>query len=80
MDQIEKALKKLSGDDRKRIKKIMQLLKEGKTDNLDIKKLKGRDDIFRVRSGNNRVLYRFDNNGEYQILTIERRNEHTYKF
>ena len=77
MDKIEKALKKLSDNERKKIKSILQKINDGKFEGLDIKKLKGRSDIFRVRNGDIRIIYR-----EYKtkifILTISRRSEKTY--
>ena len=45
---------------------------------LDIKKLKGRQDIYRVRKGKIRIIYRFNTDSKIIILTIERRNDNTY--
>jgi len=78
MDKIEKALKKLSTIDRNRIKQILTQFKKNNIEKLDIKKLKGRDDIFRIHSGNIRIIYRVDNNKIF-ILSVARRNEKTYK-
>jgi len=44
----------------------------------NIKKLKGREDIFRVRKGNLRIIYRIEKE-EIFILTVERRSEKTYR-
>jgi mRNA-degrading endonuclease RelE of RelBE toxin-antitoxin system len=77
MDAIKKALKKLSAKERDRVKEILTKLASGKTQGLDIKKLQGRDDIFRVRKGDIRIVYR-KNGGTISILLIERRNEKTY--
>lgn len=79
MDKIKKALKKLNAKERSQIKKLLINLQSGKFTNLDIKKLKGRDDIFRARKGDLRIIYRFQNNQMF-ILAIERRRENTYKF
>jgi mRNA-degrading endonuclease RelE of RelBE toxin-antitoxin system len=46
---------------------------------MDIKKLRGYDDIFRVRKGSLRVMYRKDTKREIFVLAIERRGEDTYK-
>ena len=78
MDSIEKALKKLLSGERRRVKQILEYLQRGSTHALDIKKLKGRDDVFRVRMGSIRILYRMDATG-IRVLAIERRNEHTYR-
>lgn len=78
MDKIEKALKKLSAKEREWIKEILSQLQTKTTKGLDIKKLKGREDIFRVRKGNIRILYQTKQNQIF-ILSIDRRNEKTYK-
>ena len=79
MDKIEKALKKLSAKDKLQIERILKKLNSGEFKGLDIKKLKGRDDIFRVRTGSIRLIYRFQD-GNIFILSIDRRRESTYKF
>lgn len=77
MDKISKALAKLNHLELSQIKSILKLLLSGKLQNLDIKKLKGRKDIFRVRKGNFRIIYKTDKK-KINILTIERRSEKTY--
>ena len=77
MDAIEKALKKLTPQERLRVKEILARLMSGKTKGLDIKKLKGRDDVFRARKGDIRIIYRKQAASLF-ILLIERRNEQTY--
>ena len=79
MDKIEKALAKLSPKEREQTKTIFKELQAKRFKNLDIKKLKGRDDIFRVRRGSLRIIYRV-HGGSISILVIERRSEKTYKF
>jgi len=78
MDKIDKALKKFSSAELKLVKKILEALFHGDTENLDVKKLKGRDDIYRVRKGQLRIIYRHHKNDIY-LLAIERRSERTYK-
>lgn len=78
MDKIEKALKKLSLKERRQIKAILLCLRSNQTKGLDIKKLRGREDIFRVRKGNTRMIYRLERKKIY-ILKIERGKESTYK-
>lgn len=77
MDVIQKALKKLSEKERVRVKEILTKLSSGNLRGLDIKKLKGRSDIFRVRKGDVRIVYR-QGDKNISILLIERRNEKTY--
>ena len=78
VDKIEKALKKLTEKERKTIKSVLIKIQNGKTKDLDVKKLKGRDDIFRVRKGRIRVVFR-KSNENISILSVERRSDKTYK-
>ena len=77
MDKIGKALNKLSYRERQKLKKILIQIDDRDFKNLDLKKLKGRNDIFRVRKGDMRVIFRKMNNS-IKILSLERRNSKTY--
>ena len=79
MDKVDKVLKKLVPKEKERIKNIIKALQSGRFDNLDIKKLKGREDIFRIRSGNLRIIYQI-RDGEVFILKLGYKQEDTYKF
>ena len=79
MDKIQKALQKFTQKERALIQSLLEKLDSGNTKGLDIKKLKGRNDIFRVRKGNMRIIYRLDGKGKISVLAIERRREDTYK-
>jgi len=78
MDKIVKALKKLSQRESELIKEILVKLENKQLENLDIKKLKGRNDIFRIRKGQIRIIYRLDKKGNIFILAIERRSNTIY--
>lgn len=78
MDKIGKILKKISIKDSENILLILEKIKSGKVKNLDIKKLKGHENIFRVRSGNFRIIFQKIDQ-EYFILEISKRREDTYK-
>ena len=58
MDKIEKALQKLSHKERLALKELLEKLYSGKTKGLDIAKLKGYDNIFRVRKGKMRIIFK----------------------
>ena len=79
MDKIEKALKKFSEKERVWVKIILRQLQTGEVSGLWIKKLKMRDDVFRIRKGKIRIIYRKDSSDRIFILTIDRRSEDTYK-
>ena len=78
MNPIEKALRKLSPAERFWIGETIEKLVSGKTSGLDIKKLRGREDIFRVRKGDVRMIY-LKKDDLVVLLFVGRRNESTYK-
>lgn len=80
MDKIAKTLQRLTQKERAHIKEALDLISTGQANTLDVKKLKGRNDVFRIRKGNIRLIYRLNENKQIFILTIERRNENAYKF
>lgn len=45
---------------------------------LDVKKLQGRNDIYRVRKGMFRIIFRKIPNVENAIIAVERRSDTTY--
>lgn len=55
--KAEKQLRKLAKEDRERISGRVQRLKEGLLPELDVKKLKGYKDQYRLRVGEFRVLF-----------------------
>lgn len=78
MDKIQKALSKLSDKERKQVKDTLARLNSGNILGLDIQKLKGYKDIFRVRKGDVRIIYQKLERGIF-ILAIEHRSEKTYQ-
>ena len=78
MDKIEKALNKLSDKERKLVKDLLTRLSNGNVLGLDIVRLKGHSDIFRLRKGDLRIIYRQVAKDIF-LLTIERRSEKTYR-
>jgi len=80
MDKISKALKKLTAEEKKRIKIILIKLKKNSLSDFDIKKLKGHSGIYRIKKGKIRIIYKIDKDGNKRLLTIERRTDNTYNF
>jgi len=78
MDKIEKALKKLSAKEKGWVIEILNKLSKNDVRGFDVKKLKGRNDIYRIRKGDIRIIYHIQNNGTVFILAIERRSDTTY--
>lgn len=79
-DKIEKALRKLSAREREQLKLILQQVQSGQFQDLDVKKLKNRDDMYRVRKGSLRIIFHKDKKGQIFILSLERRSDTTYHF
>lgn len=78
MDKNQKFLKRLSKKEFAVLQSVMQQIEDGKTANLDIKKLTGHPDIFRVRVGTIRIIF-ISNRNTNEILDVGRRNEQTYR-
>ena len=78
MDKIAKALKKFSAKERKTTKVILEKIKKGDFEDLKIKKLKTRRDVYRIRKGDIRIIYRVQDR-KITLLTVERRSDNTYK-
>lgn len=78
MDKIAKALQSLSSKEQKIIKSILSKIKENSLSGLDLKKLKNCENIFRIRKGRLRVIFKKQDEGQYFVLTIERRSDKTY--
>lgn len=77
MDKILKALNKFNRKEQDKIKSVLVKINKNQVSVLDVKKLKGRDDIYRVRSGKIRIIYR-QKDGVIKLLAIERRSDITY--
>jgi len=79
MDKINKALAKLSAKERGKVEEILEKLVSRQPAGLDLKKLKGRGDVYRARIGKIRIIYR-QLGDKIFVLAIERRNDNTYNF
>lgn len=78
MDRNQKFLKRLSDKEFAAVEKILQQILIRDTTDLDIKKLSGYRDIYRVRHGNIRIIF-LDTGNYTEVLEISRRSEQTYK-
>ena len=77
-DKISKELAKLSVKEKTIVAEILNQLKTDDTTGLQITKLQGHADIFRVRKGRLRIIYQIKSR-QIKILVIERRSEKTYR-
>lgn len=78
VDAITKALRRLSDKERSVFLDLLLRIRAGKFDHLDLKKLKGRGDIYRVRKGDMRVIFKKSTDDTVTILALERRSDTTY--
>lgn len=78
MDKISKLINKISQKDADKIADIFELIKKGNVKKLNIKKLKGYPNVFRVRVGNYRIIYKIVD-GKTFIIEVSKRNDLTYK-
>jgi len=79
VDKITKGLQRFTSKERQTIREVLRKIKNRDFQGLDVKKLEGRDDIFRVRKGRIRIIYRCNQDREIFVLAIERRSEKTYR-
>lgn len=79
MPNLNKLLSKFDKGERRALESLIEAVISLNWQNLDIKKLKGYQNIFRVRKGKLRVIFA-KNKKDISILAIERRRENTYKF
>ncbi len=78
MDKVSKALQKLNTEEQKNLKDILTNINRSDFSGLDLKKLKGRKDIFRIRKGKMRIIF-YKKEDSVKVLSIERRSDKTYR-
>ena len=78
MDKIEKALRKLSPKEQKILRLILLDILKRNFLGLDVKKLKGRENVYRVRKGAMRIIFQIKGD-QILLLTLERRSDTTYE-
>ena len=78
MNKVTKALQNLSAKEKEIIKSILLKIKSNSLSGFDLKKLKNCDNIFRIRKGKLRIIFKKQDDGQYFILTVERRSDKTY--
>lgn len=78
MDRIDKALRHFSSKERKMALELLRRVKVDDLDGLNVKKLRGYPDVFRVRAGVMRIIFQRNEKGT-NILSLSRRDEGTYR-
>lgn len=77
MDKIDKFIRKLSKPQRVQVIFIIGRIRGGDINDLDVKKLQGRENEFRVRKGEIRIVFKRVDDGFY-ITDIQWRGSKTY--
>lgn len=80
MNKAEKFIARLDPKQQKIALETSEKILAGKIDGLDIKKLKGLSNKYRIRKGKLRFLYEVDSKGVHTILQVTHRNDTTYNF
>ncbi len=78
MDRNQKFLKRLNDKEFVMVEKILRRILVRDTNDLDIKKLSGYRDVYRVRTGDIRIIF-LDTGNYTEVLEISRRSEQTYE-
>lgn len=78
MDKIDKFLNRLSKQESSKVLKAISDILSFRTDNYDLKKLKGYTDVYRIRVGTVRIIFR-QLDDDIEILDVGRRSEKTYR-
>ncbi len=78
MDKVSKFLQRLILKERKVAELTIEKICTREWKDLDIKRLTGQNDMYRVRKGDIRIIF-LDTRDEVQILSIGRRSDTTYK-
>ena len=79
MDKIRKFYKTVNAKEKVLIDKAIDLIKAKKFVGLDLKKLEGNNNFYRVRKSIFRIIF-FMKNDKIIVVTIDRKSEDTYDF
>jgi mRNA-degrading endonuclease RelE of RelBE toxin-antitoxin system len=77
-DRIKKILAKLSAVQRQKLIELIELIISARFSGLDMKKLKGHANAYRVRKGDFRVIFTMTDRSDIRIIALERRTDTTY--
>lgn len=78
MDRVKKFLKKISPLERKNLDEILQRIEIGQLKGLDVKRMKGYKNVFRIRMNDIRVVFSQED-GSFRVLFVGRRGNFRYK-
>jgi mRNA-degrading endonuclease RelE of RelBE toxin-antitoxin system len=76
--KIDKFLAKLDAERQEKVLVVLLQIQSGNFENLDIKKLKSFEQVYRVRVGQCRIKFETSKTG-INIIDIDFKNDNTYK-
>lgn len=79
MNDIEKFIGRLKREEREKVLESIKRIEKGDISGLNIKKLKGKKNQYRVRKGKLRLMYEVTNKG-FRVFDVTRRGDNTYNF
>jgi len=79
MQKINKFLNSLTEKERKFVTILIARLRNNDLIGLNVKKLKGMENMYRIRKGNIRILFSYTASNAIKIESAGRRNDTTYK-
>ena len=79
MNHLEKALARFAPEDRLLMRAVFVRIRADDLLHLDVRKLKGYRNLYRVRLGECRIIFERTDAGENEIVVLTRRNENTYR-
>ena len=78
MHTIDKFLARLDADRRQKVLIVVEHIERGNFSGLDMRKLRGSPDIYRVRVGRVRIKFVMNESGT-RIFSIDNRSDNTYR-
>ncbi|MCX6897049.1 MAG: hypothetical protein NTZ16_16495 [Verrucomicrobia bacterium] len=79
VNPMQKLLRKASSKDKQMLDEALERIEKDDLVGLDVIKLTGAKNIFRVRKGNFRIRFTRNESGVNVVESIERRSESTYR-
>ena len=79
MDKVAKFFQKLNKQESAKFLELKKQILAGNFENADIKSIKSKPDLFRVRLGRYRMIFSGKKTGKIKLLKIVKRDEQTYQ-
>lgn len=77
--KLQKFLKGLTASERQVVDETVKMIVKGRLEGLQVAKLVGSANIYRVRKGRLRIIFRKTPTKEPEIIQVSKRDDKTYK-